>query len=117
MGLPGGIGNGYRLRTQSHLGWNSAVAGRPRRGFRQVCGEHIDARLVVADLRGPEILDLLRMLARVQHAPAVDAQLAVGKRNRGQFHAHAVKLGDKSFNVKVRHFRFPLKRYLTFYAA
>jgi len=115
--FPGGVGDGYRLRTQSHLAGDGTIAGRPRPSFDKVRSKHIDACLITADLGGPKILDLLRMLARVQHAPAVDAQLAVGKRNRSQFHAHAVKPGNKGCNVKVRHFRFPLKRYQTFCAA
>jgi hypothetical protein len=68
-----------------------------------VCGQNIDAFPVIADLCGPKILDLLGMLGRIQHAPTINPQLAIGKRNRGQFHAHAVKPGDESFNVKIRH--------------
>ena len=69
-------------------------------------GQNVDAFLVIPDLRGPKLLDLLRMFGRIQHAPSIDTQLAVGKRNRGQFHAHAIKLGDESLNVKIQHF-FP----------
>src|SRR5262249_20160607 len=58
------------------------------------------------DLRGPKLLNLLRMFGRIQHAPSIDTQLAVGKRDCGQFHAHAIKLGDESFNVEIQHF-FP----------
>ena len=109
--------NRIRLRTDSHSVEADAVAGGLGRSFVQVRGENINALLVIADLGAPKILDLLGMLACIQHAPATNAQLAIGKRNGGQFHAHAVKLGNKSFHVKVRHFRFPLKRWQTFYAA
>jgi hypothetical protein len=71
-----------------------------------VCGQSVDAFLVIPDLCGPKILDLLGMLGRIQHAPAINAQLAVGKGNRSQLHAHAVKLPNKSLNVKVRHSSF-----------
>jgi len=71
--------------------------------------QSVDARLVIADLRGPEIFDFMGMFDRIQHAPAIDAQLAIGEFNRSQFHAHAVKLGNKSLNVKVRHFSIPIE--------
>ncbi len=109
--------NRIRLRTDSHSVEADAVASGLGRSFVQVRGENINALLVIADLGAPKVLDLLGMLACIQHAPATNAQLAIGKRNGGQFHAHAVKLGNKSFHVKVRHFRFPLKRCQTFYAA
>src|SRR5215831_8545694 len=105
-----------RRASSSDCGWAASNGGLGC-SLGQVCGENLKAPLVVADLRGPKIPDLLRVLARMQHAPAIDAQLAVGKRNRGQFHAHAIKLGDKSFDVEVRHFRFPLKHCQTFCAA
>jgi hypothetical protein len=72
-----------------------------------VRGQDVDAFVVIADLRGPKLPDLLGMLGRIQHAPTIDAQLAPGQRNRSQFHAHAIKLGDESFNVKIRHFFRP----------
>ena len=109
--------NRIRMRTDSHSIGVDAVASGLGRSLVQVRGENINALLVIADLGAPKILDLLGMLACIQHAPATNAQLAIGKRNGGQFHAHEVKLGNKSFHVKVRHFRFPLKRCQTFYAA
>jgi hypothetical protein len=68
-----------------------------------VRSQNVNAFPIIADLGGPEIADLLGMLGGIQHAPTIDAQLAVGKHNGSQFHAQAVKLRNKSFNVKVRH--------------
>ncbi len=81
-----------------------------------MCRESVDTFLVVADLPGPKILDLLGMFSRFQQTPAIDAHLTVGERDRGQLHAHTVEAGNKGFNVKVRHLRSPLKRCETFYA-
>jgi hypothetical protein len=104
----GNIAIAHRYRLRTHLQWAraDAVDCLPGRYVRQVRGQNVDALPVIANLRGPEILDLLGMLGGIQHAPTIDAQLAVGKRNRSQFHAHAVKLRNKSFNVEVRHSRF-----------
>jgi len=110
MGADGRIAHRYRLRTDLRWDGADAVDGLPGRCVDQMRGQNVDAFPVIADLRGPKILDLLGMLGRVQHAPTIDAQLAVGKRNRGQLHAHAVKLGDESFDIKIRHFRLPPER-------
>jgi hypothetical protein len=67
----------------------------------------IHSRLVVADLGRPEVLDLLGILAGIQHPPAIDPKLAVGKPNGRQFQAHAFEPGDKRFNIKFRHFQYP----------
>jgi hypothetical protein len=48
-----------------------------------VRGENVDTLLIVADLGSPEILNLLRVLGGIQHPPAIDTQLTVGKWNRG----------------------------------
>ena len=106
MGADGRIAHRYRLRTDLRWDGADAVDGLPGRCVDQMRGQNVDALPVIADLCGPQISDLLGMLGRIQHAPTVDAQLAVGKRNGSQFHAHAVKLRNKSFNVKVRHSRF-----------
>src|SRR5262249_28843369 len=100
------IAHGYRLRSDLQRARADAVDCLPGRRVGQMRGQNVDAFPIIADLRGPEILDLLGMLGGIQHAPTIDAQLAVGKRNRSQFHAHAVKLRNKSFNVEVRHSRF-----------
>jgi hypothetical protein len=81
-----------------------AVACQQVRRSDQVRGHSVNAFTVIADLRAPEIFDLPSLLGRAQHAPAMNAQLAVCKRNCCQFHGHAVKLSDESFNVEVRHF-------------
>jgi hypothetical protein len=44
-----------------------------------VRSQSVDAFTVIADLRAPQIFDLLSVLGRVQHAPAINAQLAVCK--------------------------------------
>jgi len=105
------------LRTDPNSIAAETVAGSLGRSPVQVRSERVNAPLIIADVRGPNILDFLGMLAGIQHAPAINTYFAVGKRNRCQFHAHAVKSGHKSFNVKIRHFRFPLKRCQTFYAS
>ena len=103
-------------RSVRHAGTNADRV--PRQCFGQMRSQDVDARLVVADLPGPQILNLLGMIIRIHHAPAADAKLAVGQGNRGQFHAHAVKLADECFNVKVRHFRIPeMFSYIYVYAS
>jgi hypothetical protein len=73
----------------------------------EVSGEEIDALLIVADLRGPEILDLRGVLGGLHHPPAIDAQLPVGERHRRQFHAHTLERDDERLDVEFRHFHFP----------
>ncbi len=102
----GNIARRHRLRTDLQWARADAVDCLPGRCVGQVCGQNVNAFPIIADLRGPQISDLLGMLGGVQHAPTIDAQLAVGKRNGSQFHAHAVKRRNKSFNVKVWHSRF-----------
>jgi len=102
----GNIARRCRLRTEMQWAGADAVDCLAGRCVGQVRGQNVNAFPIIADLRGPQISDLLGMLGRIQHAPTIDAQLAVGKRNGSQFHAHAVKLCNKSFNVKVRHSRF-----------
>lgn len=66
--------------------------------------QKVDAGLAIADLGGPEILDLLGVLGRAHHAPTIDPERTVGQRDRRQFYAHTVKLGDKRHYVELRHF-------------
>jgi hypothetical protein len=63
----------------------------------------VNSRLIVADLRGPEILNLLRVLNRMHHPPTIDPEFPVGKRHRRQFHTHPIKPGYERLNVKFRH--------------
>jgi len=106
IGSNGRIEHRYRLRSDLRWAGADAVGRLPGRRLGQVRGQNVDAFPVIADLHRPKIFDLPGMFARTQHAPTIDAQLAVGKGNRGQFHAHAVKLRNKSLNVKVRHSTF-----------
>ena len=45
----------------------------------KICGQEIYVGLVFADLYIPQILDLLTVIASIEHAPTVDAHLAVGQ--------------------------------------
>lgn len=66
-------------------------------------GEEIDAPLVVADLRGPQTLDL-NSIDRMRHAPAIDPRPTVGERHRRELYPQTFKLGDKGFDIEIRHF-------------
>jgi hypothetical protein len=67
--------------------------------------EKINSLLIVADLRGPEILNLLRVLNGPCHPPTTDPEFPVSERHRRQFHAHPIKPGYERLNVKFTHFR------------
>ena len=81
-------------------------------------GEEINPRLVVANLRGPQTLDL-NGIDRMRHAPAIDPHPPVSERHRRQLHPQTFKLGDKGFDnrcdksMTVKDFprdsRFPLQ--------
>ena len=71
--------------------------GGPR---EQAVGEQSDARFVVADVRCPEAIDLLRVRDGFWRAPAVDATGAIGNPGRGELHAQALELRNEYINVE-----------------
>src|ERR1700674_4773594 len=78
----------------------------PRRAARDDVGcEKINSLLIIADLRSPEILNLLCVLNRIRHPPPIEPKFPVGERHRRQFHAHPIKPGYERLNVKFTHFR------------
>jgi len=66
-------------------------------------GEKHHPRFVVSDVRCPEFFNLLGVLGGLQHSPAIDAIAAIGKPDRGQRQAQALKLRDECVNVEFRH--------------
>jgi len=65
--------------------------------------EKINPRLVLADLRIPEGINLGCVLSRATHSPAVDLERSVSELQRGELHAHALKFGYKCFHLKLGH--------------
>jgi hypothetical protein len=82
----------------------SSVAWPPlRRSLSQTSAKKGRPRFIVADVRCPQIFNLLCMRDGVRHAPAVDAIGSVGEPGRSQFWAEAFKLGDEGVNVELGH--------------
>ena len=75
---------------------------------QEVGGQLIHSGLIVADLGNPQLLNLLGVLERPRHPPAVHEIFPVGKRHGGELYAQSIHLGNEAFNVEVRHFRFQL---------
>ena len=65
-------------------------------------GEAVDPPLVLANLRGPQTLDL-DGVDRMWHPPAIDPHPPVGERYRRQFHPQTFKLGYKGFDIEIQH--------------
>jgi hypothetical protein len=83
-----------------------AISDHLRLRLGEVNGQLIDSGLIVADLRRPQILNLLSVLDRLQHLPAVDPKFPVSKPHCRKLQPHSVHLADEPFNVEFGHSHF-----------
>jgi hypothetical protein len=66
--------------------------------------EKINSLLIIADLRSPEIQNLLCVLNCIRHPPPIEPKFPVGERHRRQVHAHPIKPGYERFKRQIHAF-------------